>query len=191
MGPDKGFGDVWDIHASVVHDRGLEMSPWHLALHKDHFDILYVRFYEGHVGPNEGFGDVWDIHAIVVHDEGLEMSSWHCRLCTRIILTFYMWGLVEAMWVQMKALEMFGTFMPVLFMIGVWKCHLDTCLHISELLKAVECFIFIVSCVWQSMSHKIWCPKVLLPLKLKILILRPIVRAPQSSWLLVLKSFRS
>ena len=30
------------------------------------------------------------------------------------------------MWVQMRALEMFGTFMPLLFMIGVWKCHLDT-----------------------------------------------------------------
>ena len=29
----------------------------------------------------------------------------------------------------------------------VWKCHLDTFLHISELLKAVECFIFIESCV--------------------------------------------
>ena len=24
--PDGGYGDVWDIHASVVHDRGLEMS---------------------------------------------------------------------------------------------------------------------------------------------------------------------
>ena len=30
------------------------------------------------------------------------------------------------MWVQMKALEIFRKFMPVLFMIGVWKCHLDT-----------------------------------------------------------------
>ena len=30
------------------------------------------------------------------------------------------------MWVQMGAMEMFGTFMPVLFMIGVWKCHLNT-----------------------------------------------------------------
>ena len=27
------------------------------------------------------------------------------------------------MWVQMRALEVFGVFMPVLFMIGVWKCH--------------------------------------------------------------------
>ena len=26
VGPDEGFGDVWEIHASVVHDRGLEMS---------------------------------------------------------------------------------------------------------------------------------------------------------------------
>ena len=55
MGPDEGFGDVWDIHAIVVHDRGLEMSSFHLALHKDHFDILYVRFCGGHVGPDEGF----------------------------------------------------------------------------------------------------------------------------------------
>ena len=120
------------------------------------------------------------------------IGVWKCHsdiwLWTRIILTYQNWGLVEVMWVQIRALEMVGTFLPVLFMIGVWKCHLDTCLHISELLKAVECFIFIVSCVWQSMSHKIWCPKVLLPLKLKILILRPIVRAPQCDWLLVLKS---
>ena len=36
---------------------------------------------------------------------------------------------MEAVWVQMRALEMFGTFMPVLFMIGVWKCHLDTWLY--------------------------------------------------------------
>ena len=26
VGPDDGYEDVWDIHASVVHDRGLEMS---------------------------------------------------------------------------------------------------------------------------------------------------------------------
>ena len=26
VGPDEGFGDVWEIHASVVHDRSLEMS---------------------------------------------------------------------------------------------------------------------------------------------------------------------
>ena len=25
MGPDEGFGDVWNIHANVVHDGGLEM----------------------------------------------------------------------------------------------------------------------------------------------------------------------
>ena len=37
------------------------------------------------------------------------------------------------MWVQMRALEMFGTLMPLLFMIGVWKCHLDTglCTYVS------------------------------------------------------------
>ena len=39
MGPDEGFGDVWDIHASVAHDRGLEMSSSYLALFKDHFDV--------------------------------------------------------------------------------------------------------------------------------------------------------
>ena len=44
MGPDEGFGDVWDIHAIVVHDRGLEVSSWYLGLYKDHFDISYVRF---------------------------------------------------------------------------------------------------------------------------------------------------
>ena len=26
VGPDEGFGDVWDIHACVVHERGLEVS---------------------------------------------------------------------------------------------------------------------------------------------------------------------
>ena len=56
------------------------MSSWHLALYKDHFDISYVRFGEGHVGPDEGFGDVWEIHASVVHDRGLEMSPWHLAL---------------------------------------------------------------------------------------------------------------
>ena len=25
VGPDEGFGDVWDTPASVVHERGLEM----------------------------------------------------------------------------------------------------------------------------------------------------------------------
>ena len=75
MSPYEGFGDGWDIHASVVHDRGLEMSSLHLALHKDHFDISYVRFGGGHVGPDEGFGDVWNIHANVVQDRGLEMPS--------------------------------------------------------------------------------------------------------------------
>ena len=49
VGPDEGFGDVWDTPASVVHDRGLEMSFLHLALHnlalsKDHFDISCVWF---------------------------------------------------------------------------------------------------------------------------------------------------
>ena len=26
VGPDEGFGNVWDIHVSVVLDRGLEME---------------------------------------------------------------------------------------------------------------------------------------------------------------------
>ena len=30
------------------------------------------------------------------------------------------------MWVQMKALEMFRSFMLVLFMVEVWKCYFDT-----------------------------------------------------------------
>ena len=40
---------------------------------------------------------------------------------------------MEAIWVQMRALEMFGTFMPVLFLIGVWKWNLDTwlCTYVS------------------------------------------------------------
>ena len=50
------------------------MSCCHLALYKDHFDILFVRFDGGHVVPDECFGDVWKIHASVVHDRGLEMS---------------------------------------------------------------------------------------------------------------------
>ena len=73
--PNEDFADVWNIHASVVHDRGLEMSSFHLALHKDHFDILHLRFGGGYVVPDGGYGDVWDIHASVVHDRGLEMSS--------------------------------------------------------------------------------------------------------------------
>ena len=75
MGPDGGYGDVWDINISVVHDRGLEMSSWHFALPKDHFDISYVRFGGGYVGPDDGYEDLWDIHASVVHNRGLEMSS--------------------------------------------------------------------------------------------------------------------
>ena len=35
VGPDGGFGDVWEILGNVVHDRGLEMSSCHLALYKD------------------------------------------------------------------------------------------------------------------------------------------------------------
>ena len=72
---DEGFGDVWDIHAIFDHDRGLIMSSFHLALHKDHFDISYVWFGGGHVGPDDGYEDVWISHVIVVHDRGLKVSS--------------------------------------------------------------------------------------------------------------------
>ena len=41
-------------------------------------------------------------------------------------LTYDICGLVEAMWVQKMVIKMLGTFMPMLFMIRVWKCHLDT-----------------------------------------------------------------
>ena len=67
------------------------MSSWHLALHKDQFDILYVRFCGGPVGPDEGFGDAWDIHANVVHDKGLEMSSWHLALSKDHFDIEYLW----------------------------------------------------------------------------------------------------
>ena len=40
MGPYEGFGVVWVIHAIAVHDKGLEMSSFHLALLKDHFEIF-------------------------------------------------------------------------------------------------------------------------------------------------------
>ena len=52
---------VWKFHHKT----------WLCSLHKDHFDILYVRFGGGHVGPDGGFVDVWDSHASVVHDRGL------------------------------------------------------------------------------------------------------------------------
>ena len=42
VGPDGGYGDVWDNHASIVHDRDLEVSSSNLPLYKDHFDISYV-----------------------------------------------------------------------------------------------------------------------------------------------------
>ena len=80
VGPGEGFGDVWDIHACVVHERGLEVSSWHLVLYKYHFDISYVWFGGGHVGPDDGYEDVWISHVIVVHDRGLEVSSWHLVL---------------------------------------------------------------------------------------------------------------
>ena len=76
VGPNEGFGDIWDIHTCFVNDmhRGLEMSSLHLALYKDHFDLSYVMFGGGQIGPDKGFGGVWDIHASVAHDRGLEMS---------------------------------------------------------------------------------------------------------------------
>ena len=55
VGPDDGYEDIWDIHASFVHGiKILEMLSCYLAL---------LRFGGGHVGPDEGIGDVWDIHA--------------------------------------------------------------------------------------------------------------------------------
>ena len=47
------------------------------------------------------------------------------------------------MWVQMGAMEMFGTFLPMLFMIGVWKCHLDTLLftRISHFVTLETCLV--------------------------------------------------
>ena len=44
------------------------------------------------------------------------------------------------MWVQMRALEMFGTFMPMLLKIRVWKCHLDTWLCTWIILVSVVRF---------------------------------------------------
>ena len=73
VSPDEGFGDGGEIHASVVLDRGMEMSSWHLALDKNHFDISKLRFGGGYVSPDKGFGDGGDILASVVHDRGLEM----------------------------------------------------------------------------------------------------------------------
>ena len=63
------------------------MSSQHLALHKYHFDISYVRFDGGYVGPYQGFGEfmigVWKCH----------LDTW---LCPRILLTYHICGLVEA-----------------------------------------------------------------------------------------------
>ena len=52
VGPDEGLGYVWDIHASVVHNGGLEVLSWRLALYMDQFDIPYVMFDGGYVGPD-------------------------------------------------------------------------------------------------------------------------------------------
>ena len=53
------------------------------------------------------------------------------------------------MWVQMEAMEMFGTFMPVLFMIGIWKCHLDTWLCPRIILMYHLCVL--VEAMWVQM----------------------------------------
>ena len=59
------------------------------------------------------------------------------------------------MWVQMRALEMFGTFMPVLFMIGVWKCHLDTWFCTKIILTHHMCGL--VEVMWvQMMAMKMF-----------------------------------
>jgi hypothetical protein len=50
---------------------------------------------------------------------------------------------------------MFGTFMPVLFMIGVWKCHLDTWFCTSIILKHHMCGL--VEGMWvQLMAMKMF-----------------------------------
>ena len=63
----------------------------------------------------------------------LEMSSWHFALFKDHIYIYYVrfdGGHVGP--VQMMAMKMFGTFMPVLFMIRVWKCHIDTWLTLEH-----------------------------------------------------------
>ena len=62
MGPDKGFGDVWDTHASE-------------PVSKDHFDISHVLLMEVMWVLDDGYEDVWVSHVIVVHDRGMEVSS--------------------------------------------------------------------------------------------------------------------
>ena len=105
-----------------------------------------MRIGGGFVGPDDGCEDVWDIFMPMLFMIGI----WKCHLdtwlCPRIILMYHLCVLVEAMWVQMRALEMFGSLMTVLFMVGVWKCHLDTWLcprilltyHICGLVEAKE-----------------------------------------------------
>ena len=57
---------------------------------------------------------------------------------------------MEAKWVQMGAMEMSRTFMPVLFMIGVWKCHLDTWLCTRIILTHHMCGM--VEDMWFQMN---------------------------------------
>ena len=68
---------------------------------------------------------------------------------------FSVWGLVEGMFVQMRALEMFGTFMSLLFMEGAWKCHLDTWLCPRIILTHHMCGL--VEVMWvQMMAMKLF-----------------------------------
>ena len=55
------------------------------------------------------------------------------------------------MWVQMRALEMVGTFMPVLFMIGVWECHPDTWLCTRIILTYHMCSL--MEAMWVQMMN--------------------------------------
>ena len=133
------------------------------------------------------------------------LGVWKCHLntwlCTSIILTYHIWGLMELlwvplralesswlgsgnviwilgfaqgsfwhiicevwwrfMWVQMRALEMVGKFMPVLFLIGVWKCHLDTWLCTRIILTfhmwgLVE-VIWVQIRAWRWWGHSCQC----------------------------------
>merc|ERR1711978_727234 len=59
------------------------------------------------------------------------------------------------MWVQMMAMKMFGSVMSLLFMIGVWKYHLDTWFCTSIILTHHMCSL--VEVMWvQMMAMKMF-----------------------------------
>ena len=139
MGPDEGFGDIWDIPASVVHEGvwKYQLETWLcpriiLTYHMWGFmEAMWVQMMN-----LEMVGTFLPVLFMI----GVLQCCHDTWLCIRIILTYYMWGLMVAMWVQMMNLEMFGTFLPVLFMIGVWKCCHETWLCPKD--------HFDISCVW-------------------------------------------